>query len=266
MNRKKVFLVIGGDLRQTYLSNILARSSRVYTIGCSKEQQVDDVISLNSIDDLPEQVDYLILPIPVTNDGVNINIPLYDDKISIYSTIPLLKHNAVVFGGKFGTESAIYTYKGFEVVDYLEREELSVMNAVPTAEGAIMLAMEELPTTIFGSKILVTGFGRISKVLVRQLEGLSAKVYVAARKYSDLVWAEINNCRAIHMKDIEAYLGDFDMIINTVPFTLFDEKRLTMLNKECLFIDLASKPGGVDFDAARNVGVKVIWALSLPLK
>ena len=36
--------------------------------------------------------------------------------------------------------------------------------------------------------------------------------------------------------------------------------------KDTLIIDLASKPGGVDMDAARDLGVKVIWALGLPGK
>ena len=129
--KKKVILVIGGDLRQTYLCNILAKKARVYAIGCRKAELSDDVILFDYIDEIPEQVDYMILPIPVTNDGVNINIPFSDEKISLYSTIPFLKHNAVVFGGKIGTEGAIFTYKGFEVIDYLEREELSVMNAIP---------------------------------------------------------------------------------------------------------------------------------------
>ncbi len=133
MDKKKVFLVIGGDLRQTYLCNILAESERVYEIGGKKSEMSQKVIGLDYIDEVPEQVDYLVLPIPVTNDGVNINMPYNEEKISLYSTIPFLKHNAVVFGGKIGTEGAIFTYKGFEVIDYLEREELSVMNAIPVA-------------------------------------------------------------------------------------------------------------------------------------
>lgn len=129
--KKKVILVIGGDLRQTYLCNILAEKARVYAIGCKKTELNNQIIALDYIDEVPELVDYMILPIPVTNDGVNINMPYSDEKISLYSTIPFLKHNAVVFGGKVGTEGAIFTYKGFEVIDYLSREELSVMNAIP---------------------------------------------------------------------------------------------------------------------------------------
>jgi len=133
MNKRDVFLVVGGDLRQTYLAEILAEKGKVYTLGLDKNFLSKKTIPLQTIDDMTESVNYLILPLPVTNDGVNVNTPLYDEKVSIYSLIPLLKHNAVVFGGKVGKESSIFTYKGFEVIDYLEREELTVLNAVPMA-------------------------------------------------------------------------------------------------------------------------------------
>lgn len=131
MNKKDIFLVAGGDLRQSYLANIIAQSSKVYALGLDKNVTDKSIITLDSIEDLKESVDYIILPLPVTNDGVNINMPFYNEKVSLYSLIPYLNHNAVIFGGKVGKESAIFTYKGFEVIDYLDREELTVLNAVP---------------------------------------------------------------------------------------------------------------------------------------
>ncbi len=266
MNKKTVFLVAGGDLRQTYLAKSLSANSKVYSIGLDKKITDKKIIPLNSLEDLKEKVNYVIMPLPVTNDGVNINMPFFDEKISLYSVIPYLDHNAVIFGGKVGKESAIFTYKGFEVIDYLEREELSVLNSVPTSEGAIQLAMEELPTTIYGMNVLITGFGRISKVMIKALIGLGAKVTITARKYSDIAWAKIYGCRAIHINDIEAFLPEFDLLYNTIPAVIFDEQRLALLKENCLVIDLASKPGGVDFETARELGIKTIWALSLPGK
>lgn len=131
MNKKEVFLIAGGDLRQSYLANIIAKQAKVYAFGLEKSVLDDSITVLDNIDDLKEQVKYVILPLPVTNDGVNINMPFFNEKVSLYSLIPLLSHNAVIFGGKVGKESAIFTYKGFEVIDYLEREELTVLNAVP---------------------------------------------------------------------------------------------------------------------------------------
>ena len=129
-----------------------------------------------------------------------------------------------------------------------------------------MLAMEEMLTTLYGQNILLTGFGRITKVMVRALNGLGAKVFVSARKYSDIEWAKIYGCEAIHIDKLDEYLPKFDLIFNTVPAVLFEEKKLSKLKNNCLIIDLASKPGGVDFEAASALGVKVIWALSIPGK
>jgi dipicolinate synthase subunit A len=126
--------------------------------------------------------------------------------------------------------------------------------------------MEELSTTIYGSNVLLTGFGRITKVMVKALIGLGANVSVTARKYSDLAWAKIYGCEAIHISELDSHLPKFDILFNTVPAVILDEKKLSSLKENCLVIDLASKPGGVDFDTARALGIKTIWALSLPGK
>ena len=56
----------------------------------------------------------------------------------------------------------------------------------------------------------------------------------------------------------------FDIIINTIPFQILDENKLKNVKKECTILDLSSNPGGVDRSAARRLGLKLIWALSLP--
>ena len=119
---------------------------------------------------------------------------------------------------------------------------------MPTAEGAIQLAMEELPITLHGARVLVIGYGRLGRVLADRLAGLKARVSVAARRYADLAWAENCGYGVEHTGQLEGWLCGYD------------------LKPGCLVIDLASKPGGVDFDAAARLGVKAFWALSLPGK
>lgn len=131
MNKKAVYLIVGGDLRQIYLASILGENGKAYTLAVDENANCKNTIKLKALKELTENVDYLVLPIPITNDNVNVSTPYSKEQITLYSLVPYLKPNAVVFGGKFGKEAAIFTYKGFEVIDYLEREELSVMNAVP---------------------------------------------------------------------------------------------------------------------------------------
>ena len=133
-------------------------------------------------------------------------------------------------------------------------------------EGAIQIAMEELPITLCSARVLVVGCGRIGKLLAVRLGGLGAHVTVAARKYEQLAWAEAYGFGAEHIHQWGGYLCSYDLVVNTVPHRLLGVEELSDLKKGCLVIDLASPPGGVDLESARNLGVRVLWALSLPGK
>ena len=251
MSREITFLIAGGDLRQIYAAKALAREFKVYAAGFDKNVvDFSGIEHIENINDMKERVDCIVLPLPASNDGVFVNTPFSKQNIPLTSLTSMLKDGGTVFGGKFDARTLrIFNKFGVDTVDYFEREELNVLNAVPTAEGAVQIAMEEMASTIYGRRVLITGMGRISKVLVKILHGMSADVTVAARKYSDLSWAEI-----------------YELIFNTVPALLFDEKILKRADRDVLIIDLASKPGGVDFEAAGGIGLKVVWALSLPGK
>ena len=137
---------------------------------------------------------------------------------------------------------------------------------MPTAEGAIQIALEELPITLHGARALVVGYGRLGRALAPRLSALGARVSVAARKWEDLAWIEAAGYTAEHTGELEGWLCGYDLIVNTVPARVLDAAALAELKPGCLVIDLASKPGGVDFDAAARLGVRAIWALSLPGK
>ena len=139
-------------------------------------------------------------------------------------------------------------------------------NAIPTAEGAINIAMQEIPGMISNSKVLIMGYGRIGKFLAHKLYGLHAQIYISARKHKDLAWIEAFGYTGMAYGEIDEHLYKFDAVFNTVPSLLLDERRLSKIKKDCVIIDLASNPGGVDFISAKNIGCNVIWALSLPIK
>ena len=126
--------------------------------------------------------------------------------------------------------------------------------------------MEETEITLHGSNILVLGFGRVGKILAKMLDGIGAKVDCEARRDEPLAWIKAYGYNPVRLEDIDKNLGKYDTIINTVPSILLDEERLKLLKKQCLIIDLASTPGGVDKKAAKELGIKLVWALSLPGK
>ena len=144
--------------------------------------------------------------------------------------------------------------------------ERPIGNALPTAEGALQLAMEATDRTIHGSRCLVTGFGRIGRLLAERLQALGAHVTVSVRRYSDIAWASAWGYACLQTGRLAGTLGGFDLIFNTVPALVFDAERLRELREDCVILDLASAPGGVDLDAAKDLGRNVRAAPGLPGK
>ena len=145
-------------------------------------------------------------------------------------------------------------------------EELAVANAVPTAEGAVQLAMEHLPITIHGSRVLVLGFGRVGRITAQRFGALGARVSVAARKFDQLAWAQAMGFDPQPLNHLAGWLCGYDLVVNTIPAPVLTRRELEDLKPGCLILDLASKPGGVDQRAAGELGLTVIWALALPGK
>lgn len=264
----KTFLIAGGDLRFATLAGKLAENYTVYAVGFDRNVDISDRVRVaDRITDINVRADYIILPLPVSGDGVTVSMPYSGRSVSLESLVPVIKENGVIFGGMISPEiRKIFEEKGIAVADYAKREEFAVLNAVATAEGAIQVAMEELAATLSGRKILILGAGRIAKVLIDMLSGFHADITVAARKCSDLAWARVYGCKAVRINDMEKAVAESDVIFNTVPAVILDEEKLKLIGQNTLVIDLASKPGGVDFDTAGSLGVKAIWLLSLPGK
>ena len=255
--------VIGGDLRQLTLADALeADGNRVRVYGFDKAEECSK--KAESLE-AAAQSDMIILPLPVSHDQISLNAPFSTETIPLEELVVRLTPKQLIFGGKISSQLR-ERLSGITCYDYFEREELSVANAIPTAEGAIEIALSELPRTLHQSKCLVVGFGRIGKVLADRLRAFGAYVTVSARKYSDFAWIDAYGYQSVPTGAIRECAGEFDVIFNTVPHLLFGHDVLARLDPGCLLIDLASKPGGVDFTAAKELGVKVIWALSLPGK
>lgn len=127
-------------------------------------------------------------------------------------------------------------------------------------------AMENSEITLHGSKCIVLGFGRCGKVLAQMLKGIGADLSVEARSLSDLAYIESYGYRPIALRDLTNFIGEYDFIFNTIPSIILDQKKLMKLKKDCLLIELASKPGGIDLEATKRLGIRVVDGQSLPGK
>jgi dipicolinate synthase subunit A len=265
----KTIAVVGGDLRQMYLAQAFVQSGyTVYAVGFDEGVEPPEGIIMSDRADIALSLcDAAIFPLPMTLDGKTVNMPLSKHTLDLDDCAKQLPPASLVFGGRIDENTqAIFERTGHPIEDYFRREEFAVHNAQATAEGAVEIILRELPTTIYQRRILVTGFGRISKALVRILTAMGAKVTVAARKYGDLAWAEIWGCQGVHLSNLAECIGKQDVVVNTVPAVVLPRQMLSRLSSSCLLVDLASKPGGVDFETAKQLGLKTIWALSLPGK
>ena len=260
--------VVGGDQRQARLAQLLAQDGHtVYTYALDLAQDLSGPISRQT----PAQIDLadcVILPLPVSQgDGEMLNTPLSSSDHPLEDILDRLSPGQFLCGGRVEPQvHALAQARGLAIRDYFAREELAVANAVPTAEGAVQLAMEHLPITIHGARVLVLGFGRVGKLTAQRFQALGAKVSVAARKYDQLAWAQAMGFDAEHLEQLGGCLCGYDLIVNTVPSQVLGRKELEDVKEDCLILDLASKPGGVDLGAAGELGLTVIWCLSLPGK
>lgn len=264
----KKFTIIGGDLRNVELAKSLRDDGNMVNIYGFKNASFETVI--NESEDLSQAIDesdVIIGPIPCSNDNELINSPFHSEKIYINDVFKKMLKSQLLIAGRI-SDKLTHLAQVYNVyfIDILDREEMAVLNAIPTAEGAIQVAMEEMPTTLHGSNVLVLGFGRIGKTLSKMLNGIGANVYTAARKCADLSWIKSYGYKPVNICELHNFIGSMDVIFNTIPNLILNDDKLSKINNDCLIIDLASKPGGVDFEKAAGLGLKVIWSLSLPGK
>ncbi len=265
MQTTETFAVIGGDLRAAYLADLLAQDGyKVITAGLDSTDLPPCVTGCTNPTQAVTLADCVILPLPVTVDGTLLNAPFSRVRIQLEQVFSSLSPAQFVAAGGMPSEwNALLSAGGVTVHDYLRREELALLNSAPTAEGAVQLAMEELPVTVRGARALVTGYGRVARALAALLTAMGATVTVAARRCADRAAATLAGCAAVEIGAM-ADAGDFDVVFNTVPALLFDAACLQKLSRSTLLIDLASLPGGVDFAAAAALQIKTVRALSLP--
>ena len=267
---KYKFAIIGGDLRIIKLAEMLANEeNEIYVYGLENAEDIKNkpnIIQCDSIKKAIQNVEIVIGPIPFSSNGNTINAPFSDKEITIREMMHVINAKVLIAGGITPEVYGMANDEYIEIIDIMKREELAVLNTIATAEGTIQIAIENTNKILHGSEVLILGFGRIGKVLARKLAGLAVKVTCAARKDEDLAWIQAYGQKATNINSIGENLSQYDIIINTVPHMILTEDRLQYVKNDCLLIDLASNPGGIDKKAVKDKKLKFVWALSLPGK
>jgi len=238
--------IIGNSKRLSILESNLIQNGFTVTHyeNCSKiDKEIND--------------DFIVLPVPTVNKNGYINT---DDKVFTVDDL----------FGKIAKRSKVITCgleaKSHTTIDLNLREDFAYLNAVPTAEGAIYYAIQNTDKALFESKILITGFGRVAKLLADRLRLLCKNVTVGARSQKDLSYAEAIGFNCLNLKALEHKINNFDIIFQTVPHRIITGKTIENMDKGTIIIELSSKSIGTDFSYAESLGIKVIHAPALPEK
>lgn len=257
--------LIGGDARIAYMAPCLMEMG--YQVICYGILDVDSpVIYADSLKDAVEQSACIVGGIPLFKDGrvfAKKEMPgLMEEKFYEY-----LKPDQMVFGGVIPARFAeLCGERNIFCYDFMKDEPLAVFNAVATAEGAILEALKNKETNIHGSKTLVLGYGRCGKVMADKLKGIGAKVTVCSRCQVERACAATCGLNVVPIGKLEDEIQRFEYIYNTIPAKLLGKNLLTRMRRDVLVIDIASGQGGVDYNLAKQLGVKALHCLGLPGK
>lgn len=181
----------------------------------------------------------IISAMPLSKNNITVNCEYSDEQIGLFKLYEKLS-NKNFFAGKI--PDFFYEDKTINNIDLLKIEELTILNAIPTAEGTIKIALEEMEETIHESNVLIYGFGRIGKILCRRFLDLGANVYCVARKEADFAWIREMRCLPLKYNEVENFVTKTNLLINTVPSLVVNKNVLKKLKRECVIIDLASLP------------------------
>jgi dipicolinate synthase subunit A len=261
--------VLGGDARYLEMIRSLQCSANasVFAVGFDQiNQSFTGGIQREMEDIEPEQLDAIILPIPGLGPQGQIETVFSDKNIQLTEAwIDRLPKECVIFTGitnAYLTETC--KKQNLRLVSLFDRDDVAIYNSIPTAEGAIMTAIKHTEFTIHGSKVTVLGFGRIGMSVAAKFDALGADVHVGSIHDADIARISQMGMHAFFLDRLPEVVQNSDILINTIPALVVKRPVIEQLPTQGLIIDLASKPGGVDFEYAKKRGIQAIHALGLP--
>lgn len=260
--------MLGGDAREVTLAReIAAAGTTVKTFGLPVEGV--NIVACPGPEQCLAGVQALILPVPGVGEDMRLHSAyLADPPVLTREMLARLPAGTPVLVGMAREKlRRLLQEAGLRVVELMQMDEVAILNSIPSAEGAVQMAMERLPVTVHGSRAVVLGFGRTAHTLAQLLHAMHAHTTVVARNPAQLARAEVMGLQAVHISELPGCLRKKpDLVFNTIPAPVLTADVLQELTPATLIIDLASAPGGTDFAVARELGIEAVLAPGLPGK
>lgn len=270
------FGFIGGDKRISLLASIMKKNGyKIREFGLFEEKDfLGDVCS--SVEELFSFCDIIILPVPVSRDKSSLFAEKQGVELRLENMIPMpdIYGKKIIFGGLIpkNYHNALLE-KGHTVIDIFNNPRLIFNNAIATAEGGLMIAMQNSDSTVISSNFGVLGFGRIASHLSKIISLLGGNVTVFARGERAIEEAEALGYKTFrlsenqtdeYMSEMASELDAQSVIFNTVPSVIINKEIISRMLCRPLYIELASYPYGIDSKDAREMNFNTIYAPSLP--
>ena len=252
------FLLLGGDPRQLCLSRILSGHG----------QQVISYYDPSpdfSLEKSMKGSDIILCPVPFTKDRTTIFSVNGLAGLDIDAFLPLLREGHALFGGNIPFIVREHcSHMHIPCLDYMKLEAVTQKNTIATAEGALAEAISLSPMNLHQSRCLVTGWGRCARTLAHKLKGLDAQVTVAGRSMEKLAQCLPLGYESMSLSELGPVIHQYDFIFNTIPALVLDKSLIASMDRDAAVIDIATAPGGVDFHACRETGIRAKLCPGLP--
>lgn len=257
--------VWGGDAREiTLVEHLADAGATVKTFGLPV--QGPNIVPCREPDQCLAKAMALILPVPGVNEKMILHSSYLENPPQVTEDLlrTLPAGTPVLVGMARPPLRHLLENMGLSLVELMQLDEVAILNSIPSAEGAIQMAMERMPITIHDSNALVLGFGRTGQTLAALLAAMHANTTVLARDPAQLARAVAMGLKSVHLHELTNCLHNIDLIFNTIPAPVINQQILSKLTSKTLIIDLASAPGGTDFTCARELGIEAVLAPGLP--
>ena len=229
------FAIIGDDARMDYAAE------RLYSLGFDVSRD------LNRLSDNTN----LIIPPPV-------GIKYYD------ILKPYLKNIKAIYGGAISSDFKNMIGSDIYIYDYLSWDSVIAENAKLTALGIIKEAIS-IKANLYNSKILVTGYGFCGKAIGQHLKDYTEDITIAVR--NSRLLKEINNdgFKYADINNLVSHnLSSYNYVFNTVPAMIITKQVIDCFDNSVMIFDIASKPGGVDFNYCKDKNIYAVLSLGIP--
>lgn len=259
---------LGGDARHLEIIHKLTElDASVTLVGFDQLSNPYHGVQRQSLSqELLRHADALILPAVGTDDDGKVHAIFTSEEITLTEEhIASLPSHAIVFTGMAKPYlSKLCEKHSLKLVELFERDDVAIYNSIPTAEGAIMMAIQHTDITLHGSETIVLGMGRTGFTLARTLLGLGANVRIGVRRDEHFARATEMGFQPFYLRELALRVTNIDLLFNTIPTMIVTAQVIAQMPNRAVLIDLASKPGGIDFRFAEKRGVKAMLAPGLP--